>query len=94
MGIEIRLGHVLWCPPMAFHRLRLTVAEVDKYARDIQKLGGEVSLVSVRERHRVKTAKVVALNQISERLRDAGWQYWTELEQWMPPEFEPDWKRW
>lgn len=78
---------------MAEHQ-KLTVALVDKYAREIKRLGGDVTPQAIQERHRVKTAHKPGTARVCEMLRAGGWTHSTDLEQWVPPEFEPDWERW
>ncbi|MFZ9905904.1 MAG: hypothetical protein ACO3GE_10925 [Steroidobacteraceae bacterium] len=76
---------------MGRHRLFVDKNIIEDYARKIRGLGGEVSLASVRERHRMKTGKTLSTDRISDALREKGWRYSTDLGQFVPPEY--DWKR-
>lgn len=77
---------------MGRHRLFLSNEQIDAYARQIRSLGGEVTLSTLRERHRMKTGKVVCKERFSQALQQLGWRHVVDMQQFVPPEYKEPWQ--
>jgi hypothetical protein len=77
---------------MGRHRLFLSNEQIDAYARQIRSLGGEVTLSTLRERHRMKTGRAVSKDRFSEALNQLGWRHVVDMQQFMPPEYKDPWE--
>jgi len=71
---------------MPRNRLYLSNEQIDKYARQLLGLGGSVTLTTLRERHRIKTGKVVCRERFSQALHELGWRHVVDMQQFVPPE--------
>jgi len=78
---------------MGRHRLFLSNEQIDAYARQIRSLGGEVTLSTLRERHRMKTGRAVCKDRLSEALRKLGWRHVVDMQQFVPPDHKEAWER-